>query len=277
MTSATPLLTLGFFSALLIAWMASADGRRIWRRYRIQQQPFPAEWRDILRRRVPYLRLLPPDLRLKLQKLIQVFVAEKPFIGCDGLQISDEIRVTIAAHACLLILNRPAGGYPELREILVYPGAFWVDREQAAPGGLVHRERRVLSGESSSRGYVVLSWRDVVADAAIPDDGINVAIHEFAHQIDQEKGYANGAPTRIGQGRIQQWSVVMQEEFQRLQAQARGGETSILNHYGATAPEEFFAVVSEVFFEQAPVMRERYPRLFAELRDFYRIDPTAWS
>jgi len=277
MTSATPLLTLSFLTMLLVAWIASADCRRVWRRYRIQQQPFPADWRDVLRRRVPYLRLLPPDLRFKLQKLIQVFVAEKPFVGCDGLQMTDEIRVTIAAHACLLILNRPAGVYPELREILVYPGAFWVDREQTSPGGLVHRERRVLSGESSSRGHVILSWPDVLADAAIPDDGFNVAIHEFAHQLDQEKGYANGAPARIGNQRIGQWSLVMLEEFQRLQAQAKLGEASLFNHYGATAPEEFFAVVSEVFFEQAQAMRERHPRLFAELRDFYRIDPTGWS
>jgi Mlc titration factor MtfA (ptsG expression regulator) len=271
------ILLIGVLPLGLALYFASAEHRRAWRRARIQSRPFPAAWRSILRQRMPYLRQLPADARLKLEKLIQVFVAEKRFIGCDGLAIDDDMRVTIAAHACLLILNRPAGVYPELREILVYPSAFWVERDQTDEIGLVQRQRRVLSGESSSFGHVVLSWADVIADAATPDDGVNVAIHEFAHQLDQEKGYANGAPARLGRNRASQWSLVMQGEYNRLCDAASRGEISLLNHYGATAPEEFFAVISEVFFEQAAAMREQHPLLFDELRNFYRIDPTAWA
>lgn len=259
----------------VVVWLASSERRRVWRRSRIQARPFPEGWRLILRRRLPYLRRLPADLRLKLEKLVQVFLAEKRFIGCDGLRIDDEMRLLIATQACLLTLGRPAGLFPNTREILVYPGAFRVDRDRTDEIGLVHRERRVLSGESSAHGHVVLSWQDVAEDAAAPDDGMNVVIHEFAHQLDQEKGYANGAPARAGRaGR--RWSLVMQGAYNQLQDLASRGEAGLFDHYGASAPEEFFAVVSEVFFERPQEMQEQFPLLYDEFKAFYEIDPALW-
>ena len=279
-----PLLLIAVLASLFIAWVIAEPFLVERRRGKLRAQPFPAAWREILERRVPYVRRLPPALRRQLEQHVQVFVAEKPFIGCAGLEISDEMRVTIAAQACLLILNRKTDYFPNLRQILVYPGAFLVDRLVAldAPGtgamiGGPQQERRfALAGESWTHGQVVLSWEDALAGAAIANDGRNVVIHEFAHQLDQQKGYANGAPWLGRRDRDPRWSRVMSEEFARLQQQAITSEPSLFSYYGATSPAEFFAVVSEVFFEQPREMAAMHPALYEELRRLYRIDPLNW-
>ena len=246
------------------------------RRKRLRAQPFPAQWREILERRVPYVRRLPPVLRRQLEEHIQVFVAEKAFTGCAGQEISDEVRVTIAAQACLLILNRRTDYYPKLAQVLVYPGAFVVERLRAEPSGILQEQRQALSGESWTHGQVVISWEDALEGAAITDDGRNVVIHEFAHQLDQQKGYANGAPWLGRSDRYPQWSQVMSREFARLQECAATGQPSLFSYYGATNPAEFFAVVSEVFFEQAREMAALHRELYDELRTLYRVDPLNW-
>ena len=271
-----------------VAWVVGEPFLAERRRKRLRAQPFPAAWRDILDRRVPYFRLLPRDLQRQLEKHIQVFAAEKSFIGCAGQEITDEVRVTIAAQACLLILNRRTDYFPNLRQILVYPGAFVVERlAPAALGvpGILQEHRQTLSGESWTQGQVVISWEDVVEGAAAIDDGRNVVIHEFAHQLDQQKGYANGAPWLGRRDRYPRWSRVMSEEFARLQQQAFAnklpdsgtwGQASLFSHYGATSPAEFFAVVSEVFFEQPRAMATLHPALYDELRNLYRVDPATF-
>ena len=257
-------------------WTFAQPFLRAWQRRRLQARPFPPAWRAIVQQRVPYFRRLPADLQLQLKKHIQVFVAEKDFIGCDGLVVTDEMRVTIAAQACLLILNRRTDYYANLREILLYPGAFVVERLHGDAIGLQQERRQVLSGESWSRGQVVLSWDDVLQGAAIDDDGRNVVIHEFAHQLDQEKGRATGAPWLGHREKYVGWSRVLGEEFARLQSQAHAGEPSLIDFYGATDPAEFFAVVSEVFFEQPHRMAAEHPALYQELSGFYRVDPLNW-
>jgi Mlc titration factor MtfA (ptsG expression regulator) len=225
---------------------------------------------------VPYVRAMPADLQLQLKQHIQVFLAEKAFIGCDGLKITDEVRVTIAAQACLLILNRPRDYFPNLRQILVYPGSFVVNREHTDGIGVAHHARQVLSGESWSQGQVILSWHDTLEGAAIADDGQNVVIHEFAHQLDQETGFANGAPILRRRAHYARWSEVLGAEFNALQSRAMQGETSLFSDYGATDPAEFFAVISEVFFEQPQFMAAEHPALYRELTQFYRLDPLSW-
>ena len=264
---------------LLVLWMIGQPYLTESRRARQRQQPFPQAWREILKKRVPYVRALPADLQLQLKKHIQVFVAEKTFIGCAGLLITDEIRVTIAAQACLLILNRPQTDYyPGLRQILVYPGAFIVDKVHTDETGVLQdHQRQVLSGESWSQGQVILSWQDTVEGAAIPDDAHNVVIHEFAHQLDQETGSANGAPNLPGPARYRRWSRVMTEAFMQLQDEAhRHDAESLFDHYGATNPAEFFAVASETFFERPGPLAAKYPILYHELCDFYRVNPLSW-
>jgi Mlc titration factor MtfA (ptsG expression regulator) len=270
------LILIGGLALLFVTWVVAEPFLIERRRVRLRAQPFPAAWRAILERRVPYVRRLPPDLQRQLERHIQVFVAEKAFIGCGGLDISDEVRVTIAAQACLLILNRTTDYYPNLRQILVYPGAFIIERLRAEPSGVLQDQRHALSGESWTRGQVVISWQDALEGAAIVDDGRNVVIHEFAHQLDQQKGYANGAPWLGRRDRYPRWSQVMGAEFARLQEQALLGQPSLFSHYGATSPAEFFAVISEVFFEQPREMASMHPALYAELRSLYRVDPSSW-
>ncbi|MEC5384308.1 M90 family metallopeptidase [Uliginosibacterium sp. H3] len=272
-----PMIIITSVALLIVLWLASEPLLVELRRRRIRREPFPAEWREILRARVPYFRVLPADLQLQLKKHMQVFLAEKTFIGCAGLEVTMEMRVTVAAQACLLLLNRRAGYFRNLRQILIYPGAFIVDRVQTDGNGVLQDQRQVLAGESWTQGQVILSWDDTLDGAAVIDDGRNVVIHEFAHQLDQEKGHANGAPYLSHRSRYKRWAQVLNTEFEKLQAQADSGEPSLFSYYGATNPAEFFAVTSEVFFERPQEMAAHYPELYRELSEFYRVNPLSWS
>jgi Mlc titration factor MtfA (ptsG expression regulator) len=264
------------FIALLLAGLWAPRTWRAWRRRGIVQQPFPAEWRSILRRRMPLMRRLPADLQLQLKRHMQVFLAEKPFIGCNGLTVTEEMRVLVAAQACLLILNRPTGYFPKLRQVLLYPSAYWAMRQEGDGSGVQHEQREARSGESWVQGQVILSWPDVLAGAADPADGQNLVIHEFAHQLDQERGRATGAPFLGQRARYARWAAVMGQEFRRLNEQIARGEPTLLSPYAATEPAEFFAVASEVFFEQPQALAERHGALYRELAGYYQADPMAW-
>ena len=189
------------------------------RHQRLRRQPFPRAWARILQRRVPLAQRLPPPLRQRLLGLIQVFIADKPFIGCAGQPVDDEVRVTIAAQACLLLLGQDDDAcYPRLRQVLVYPEPFVVPRRQWLPGGVVSEQPQALAGESWAQGQVILAWSEVLAGAADPDDGRNVVLHEFAHQIDQDGGDADGRPWRADAAARQRFGAVMDEAaFARLQ------------------------------------------------------------
>jgi Mlc titration factor MtfA (ptsG expression regulator) len=266
-------------AALIIAVLLAQPALRERRRRRLRAAPFPADWRAILHRRFPAYARLPFPERRELERRVQVFVAEKDFIGCAGQEIDDEVRVTIAAQACLIRLGRPGPDFSRLSSILVYPGAFVVERVRPEPSGVLQETRQALSGESWTNGQVVLSWEDVLAGAADPADGRNVVIHEFAHQLDQEKGYANGAPPMAGRGRAERWSRVMGAEFARLRGRLAQEESvlpPLINAYGATEPAEFFAVASEVFFEQSEQLAGEHPALHAELAAYYGCDPRTW-
>ena len=268
------LLTVGALVAL--AWPLAGPLHRRWRRARLARQPFPHAWRTILRRRVPLLRRLPADLRLQLHALVQRFVAEVPVIGCAGQEIDDEVRVVIAAQACLLLLNR-GGGFEGLRAVLVYPGAFAVQHVRTGPDGVQHDERRALAGESHGRGALVLSWQDVLDGAADPSDGHNVVIHEFAHRLDQDHGPANGAPWLGPRRGYAQWSRVLGAEYAALRARVEAGVEGLIPAYGAIDAAEFYAVVSELYFERPIELRAAHPALYAQLRQAYRTDPAAWQ
>lgn len=268
--------------ALLTGLLAYPSWLR-WRRNRLQAQPFPAAWRKHLRKRVPMVGRLPVDLQLQLKRHIQVFVAEKAFIGCDGLRVTDEMRVVIAAHACLLLLNRtlgaPADYFPGVRQILVYPAAFQVERSYTDAAGVHHAGRQTLAGESWSEGQVILSWQDVLQGAADAQDGRNVVIHEFAHQLDQENGQAIGAPLPLrgdADHNPQRWKAVLSAAFERLQGEAFMHQQLLLDHYGAQDPAEFFSVVSETFFEQGAALRDYDAALYVELQGYYKVDPASW-
>jgi Mlc titration factor MtfA (ptsG expression regulator) len=270
------LIALSVIGAIAL-WLAVAPWITRYRRVLVRRRPFPPVWREILRRRLPYFRLMPADLQLQLKRHIQVFLAEKRFVGCGGLVVTEEMRVSIAAQACLLQLNRQADYFPGLRQILIYPQAFVVERQQANAIGLHQEQRQILAGESWSQGQVILSWRDALEGAADPHDGRNVVIHEFAHQLDQEFGHANGAPLLRSRADYERWSQVLGGEYANLQAQAAQGKATLLNHYGGTEPAEFFAVASEAFFEQAGLMAREHPALYQELSRFYAVNPLSWQ
>ncbi len=251
-----------------------------YRQRRVLMHPFPAYWRKVLQRRVPLLRRMPADLQLQLKKRIQIFIAEKTFIGCAGLDVTEEMRVVIAAQACLLVLNRSMQHYDHVRQILVYPGAFMVQRTVTDGIGVQQDQRHALSGESWSQGQVILSWQDALDGAAVVNDGRNVVLHEFAHQLDQESGAAQGAPLPAAgdtQYNSQRWKEVLSQAYGHLLDQVQRGEQGLLNHYGAQSPAEFFAVATEAFFELGAEMAEHYPALYQELSGYYKVDPASWN
>jgi Mlc titration factor MtfA (ptsG expression regulator) len=244
------------------------------RRHRqLRTQPFPRAWARILQRRVPLAQRLPAPLRRRLLGLIQVFLADKPFIGCAGLQVDDEMRVTIAALACLLLLGQDGEAcYPQLRQVLVYPEPFVVPRRQLLPGGVVSEQPQALAGESWAQGQVILAWSEVLAGAADPADGRNVVLHEFAHQIDQDGGDADGRPWQRDEASRARWAAVVDEGLARL----RETPSDTLDAYGSTDPAEYFAVATEAFFERPQALREAAPPLYEQLARLYRLDPAAW-
>jgi Mlc titration factor MtfA (ptsG expression regulator) len=254
-------------------------GKPYWRehqRTKIKSQPFKKQWRKIIQQRMPYFREMPADLQLQLKQHIQVFLAEKNFIGCNGVKITDEIKITVAAQACLLLLNRKTDYYPRLNTILVYPRAFIKEQESMHSDGVLHTKKMALAGESWGFGKVVLSWQDTLEGAKIPDDGRNVVIHEFAHQLDQENGQANGAPILDKGQNYKCWSEVFSSQFEQLKKQAKTGKPLLFDYYGATDPAEFFAVASEVFFEKAIKFHDEYPILYRQLKQYYKVDPINW-
>lgn len=273
--AALPLALLLFVLAVVPAWLWGPPLWRALRRARVAARPFPPAWREVLRRRMPLYARLPPDLQLRLRRTVQVLLAENPVIGCDGLVVDDEHRVLVAAHAALLVLQRGAAAYEgALTRVLLYPSAFVAARREEG-AGLVHESQAVLLGEAWGHGTVVLSWPDVVAGAADPDDGENVALHEFAHALDHAPGRARGAPWLPGGvARRRQWAAVMGAAF--ALERSRAADERITSDYALTSPAEFFAVLAERYFERPRELAAQLPAAFLELRRLFAVDPLLW-
>ena len=186
------------------------------KRERIRRRPFPSAWLDILERRVAYYRLLTPEEQAELRGHIQVFLEEKRFEGCGGLEMTDEIRVTIAAQACILLLHRETDYYPRMQTVLVYPHRYLANHKQRVAGGTVIEGVHTRLGESWYRGPIVLSWDDVLGGAADIHDGHNVVFHEFAHQLDSESGSNEGAPLLPRRSMYIAWARVLGHEYEQL-------------------------------------------------------------
>ncbi len=240
-----------------------------WQRLRLGGA-FPERWQGIIERNVPLLSSLDPETRARLLGLVRQFLREKRFEGANDLEITDEIRLTIAAQACLLHLGLEGPLYPTLRTIIVYPDAYVADDTDRQPGGVEVERREVRSGESWGHGTLVLSWRDVQAGAADPGDGLNVVFHEFAHKLDEETGESNGAPALPNADHYQRWQRVFSRAYEQVQRAIEfGGSIGPYNPYAGESPAEFFAVSTELFFERPGVLRAHNPDLYNELRGFY--------
>jgi len=237
--------------------------------------PFPAAWQDALQH-LPHYARLPPALRDVLRHKIKAFLHQKRFVGCDGLIVTDEMRVLIAAQACLLLLNRPSSGYHKLRWIYLYPGDFRSRTPERDAAGVVSHATGTLAGVSWDNGRVVLAWESVRRGLAREDDGYNVVLHEFAHQLDQEDGFADGVPLLYRQEDYGTWSQVFNDEFERLVDAVAAGEDSLIDPYGATNAAEFFAVVTELFYERPVELSQFSPTLYDAMAAYYRVDPRQW-
>jgi Mlc titration factor MtfA (ptsG expression regulator) len=256
------------FAIIALLLITAVQLKRHRRRRRALAADFPVEWLEIIEQNLPPYRKLSPEIQQQLQRYVQEFLYDKVFEGCGGMALDDEIKVTIAAQACLLLLNRRVRCYPNLYSVLLYPSRYVVKGE--------NDEDSVRLGESWRTGAVVLAWDSAKRGAANFADGHNLVIHEFAHQLDQEDGAGDGAPRLDCPSSYAAWARVLSQEYERLHGRVHKGKKSVMDSYGATNPAEFFAVASETFFEKPCQLRKKHPELFAELKGFYQVDPAEW-
>lgn len=242
------------------------------RRRAVVRRPFPPAWLAVLERDVPFYPALDPERQAVLRARVQVFLAEKTFVGCGGLRVTDRMRVVIAAQACRLELDREPTHFPHNRSIFLYPGAFVSTVSRALPGGVVAEERVVRIGESWARGSVVLAW-DAVEETT-RGEGRNVVLHEFAHQLDAWDGHTDGVPRLDRRDDRARWGRVMRRAYATLHAALAVGFAPI-DPYAAQNPAEFFAVATELHFEAPHVLRAFDPDLQRVLAAYYGTAPEA--
>ncbi len=230
----------------------------------------------LLKENLPLYSRLPEDLRHLLHQRIARFVSTTRFEGCNGLDLTEEMILTVAAQACLLVLNRDGEPYPELRNVYLYPGTFSSVQKSQDAFGIVTEGKIHRLGESWETGTVILSWSSVEHGASNIHDAENVTFHEFAHQLDHEDGATDGAPPLASREAYRSWARVFQENYADFQKLLESGKRTLIDPYGATNPAEFFAVVTETFFEKPRQLHKKRPDLYAEMKEFYGLDPEAW-
>lgn len=252
-----------------------------WRRRqreKLLEAPFPDAWRKIIDENVGYAKFLDARERKLLDELVQVFVEEKTFVGCGGLELNDEIEVTVAANACMLLLGLGHDLYRDVQSILVYPSTVQLPERERSPFDSsveIVGERPAILGQAHIRGPVILVWDAVEHGSRHPTMGHNVVYHEFAHKLDMLDNEVDGTPPLRGSAQYDEWSRACGEVYFELKRQVQRGERTFLDPYGATSEAEFFAVATEVFFEKPRRLQEEHPALYEVLRQFYRQDPAA--
>ena len=246
------------------------------RRRAIHQRPVPDAWRWIVARNVPAFARLPVPSQDDWFGHAQVLLEEKHWEGCGGLELTDEIRVTIAMQAARLVLGRDADYFPSVLSILVYPTTLLRREEQQIDDGIWTEDDDELDGlAATDLGAIVISWDAVLDGIHDPGDGFNVVLHEFAHELDFQDGNFNGAPLMDSAGQLTRWRAALAPAYEELQADVEAGRETFLDDYGATDPTEFFAVLTESFFERPAALRKRYPHVYEALKEFYGQDPAA--
>lgn len=246
------------------------------RREKLRELPFPTEWETYIRANVAHYCVLDNAERAELRAMMQVFLNEKNWEGCGDLELTDEIRITVAAQACLLLLGLPHNYYRNVDSILIYPSTV-VPPERHL--GVFERldspvdSSAPLLGQAFAQGPVILVWDAVLHGARHPEQGHNVVYHEFAHKLDMLDGAADGTPILADQEQFTEWVAVCSREFLRLRSLAENGHKTFLDTYGAKNEAEFFAVGTEEFFDRPLALREHAPDLYHVLSAYYRQDP----
>jgi MtfA peptidase len=243
------------------------------RRQRLFDRKLSEPWRGFLSTNFTHYNWLSPSEKSRLDGLTQILVAEKNWEGCNGLVMTDEVKVTIAAQAGLLTLGLTVERFDSIISVLVYPASYVARETVVQPGGVVLEGKSHRLGEASSIGAIVLSWPDVLLGGRVPDDGFNVVFHEFAHALDLQGHGFDGAPLLENRAQYRTWAEVMTTEYHRLISRTRRGAHTLLDPYGTVSEAEFFAVATECFFEQPLAMEHEHPKLYELFRDFFRQDP----
>jgi MtfA peptidase len=246
------------------------------RRDEARKRPFPPEWEVFVHANVAHYCMLDDNERAELHATMQVFLEEKEWEGCGGLDLTDEIRVTIAAQACLLQLGLPHDYYRNVESILVYPSTVVPPEHRPSiferVDGPVEAAAPLL-GQAFAQGPVILVWDAVLHGARHPEQGHNVVYHEFAHKLDMLDGAADGTPPLANRDQLDEWVAVCSREFQRLHSLAEKGHKTFLNSYGAKNEAEFFAVATEEFFDRPLALQKHAPDLYHVLSAYYHQDP----
>ncbi len=267
-----------YFLLLLLA-VAGGFGGWVWlkrrARARLLAMGLSDRQRAIVAAQVPLAAKLPGELRGRFEGKINLFLDQVRFIGCNGLEVTEEMQLSIAAQACLLVANSDTW-YENISTVLIYPDAF-TSKLQEHEGYVVRESRTVRLGESWSRGPIVLSWAHSEKGALRYDDGHNVVFHEFAHQIDDLSGQTDGVPVLAGRRKYADWQRAFSAAYERHLRNVEGGHLTVLDDYGAEGPEEFFAVAVEVFFEKPKALKREEPEVYAEMAEFFRLDPESWG
>jgi Mlc titration factor MtfA (ptsG expression regulator) len=248
------------------------------RRRKLMEHPFPDQWQSILHQNVPYVQQLPRELQTKLQGLIQIFLNEKKFEGCAGLEITDEIRLTIAGQASILMLGIEdlSSFYEELRSVLVYPETYVARVKEQHNSFFVEEGFEQRHGEAWSVGNIVLAWDETQKGASDIHDGENLVFHEFAHQLDYEYGATDQIQEEHSNSHFLSWARVLGNEYQKFLQTLERNQQTIIDSYGGTNLAEFFAVSTECFFEKPQELKSSYPDLYEQLKQFYRQDPASY-
>jgi Mlc titration factor MtfA (ptsG expression regulator) len=245
------------------------------RRQRLLAQPFPVEWRETLRRRVRHYQYLPAAQQERVRRIVQVMMTEKEWAGAAGFEVTDEMRVTIAGYAAVMVSGAEEPYFfDRLHTVVIHPDSVRFEPQQSLVNPFLP-EPTTLDGVAWERGPVLIAWAAVREERRGRRAASNVVIHEFAHHLDGLNGSMDGVPPMAPESE-EHWTEVVDEELAALGEDARRGESSVLDFDARSSPAEFFAVASECFYEQPHALRRQHPDLYAELAAFYRQDPTAW-
>ncbi len=260
---------------LVVGGLAYRSISRRLRRERLLATPLTPEQRDVLERLVPIVRRLPPSLRPRLEGKINLFLDQVTFHAYQGLELRDEMRLSIAAQACLLIVNSPVW-YETIRTVVIYPSTIHAPRNMH-DGFVVHEQNSHLAGESWQRGPVVLSWDHALQGGLDAEDGHNVVIHEFAHQLDSLTGHTNGIPILSKGQAYAGWEKAMLDAYHDQVERVESGHHPVIDPYGAVNHQEFFAEATVAFFEKPAALRRDEPALYAQLAELFALDPAEWT
>ncbi len=268
---------IAFLVFVLIA--AGAFGYRYWSqqqtRKRLLATPLSDHQRGIIAKQVPLIQKLPVELHEKLWGKVNLFLNQVEFVGCNGLEVTEDMKLSIAAQACLLVANNDTW-YDHLSSVLIYPSAF-KSRHKERRGYVVNEQETVRTGESWSRGPVILSWAHSRFGAANDSDGHNVVFHEFAHQIDDLSGRTNGIPSLGSIDHLKDWAEVFATAYEAHVHSVENGRKTVFDPYGASGPQEFFAVAVEAFFEIPNTVEQKEAAVYEQLAMFFRLEPSKWT